>query len=694
MQEKEYDLFMNMLRNPDASFDTFVAGGLTTDNTQLLDRSEYKSSEKVQEALKDQYGQFDKNQFDQLYNNAQMYYNLLSSANYDKAMQEQVTYHRDDIFAPADQRRMGPDYQQVIVSNPYRQTSSVFELGKVGERTKSIDELAQTNKVLLNPSTAGDNLENAQWGDSPNDSFVDHFFDTLVLAQYNENGTHIDLVSGQTVEHKKGEPKLDQNGNFYYEKLDGRDIYGRRVLNKMNVLTTDGSFWNRYDFFDSDDINQKSIGGSVLKNLALVGTMFIPYVGPWIAGLSIATQSAGLGATLGKMIAGSDNPTLSEIEGWSKSVSRQGTQTEYAQKNTWCWENFINLIGDFAGQLKEQRFVFEKIPYALSGTNIYSKESMAVKLAELQKRQQKLFETRVGDLSKLGKTKEGLQLSVDELRTMSTLKAQAELDSFIKGYQKLGEVMSKGYMTAITVGDTYGEAKQAGASDLDATLLTLGYAAGEYALLNTGLGEWILPELRAGRYKSQAIAKALANINQDTQNLYRQFGATLKNVPKEGKKEYVKKLFNIGRDIARTEYATGSRSLTASLAAGAGEGVEEVSEELLADFSKGCYDVVKWLQGEDTRLDSFGYNFDTGEFNVSNLANRYSMSLVGGFIGGGLTNAGTNYQSINNLGNMTSKQAIEEVVYMARNGGLNKFLKEVNKMKIGDKNLSINTQRN
>lgn len=694
MQEKEYDLFMNMLRNPDASFDTFVAGGLTTDNTQLLGRSEYESSEKVQEALKDQYGQFDKNQFDQLYNNAQMYYNLLSSANYDKAMQEQVTYHRDDIFAPADQRRTGPDYQQVIVSNPYKQTSSVFELGKVGERTKSVDELAQANKVLLNPSTAGDNLENAQWGDSPNDSFAEHFFDTLVLAQYDEDGTHTDLVSGQIVEHKKGDLKLDQNGNFYYEKLDGRDIYGRRVLNKMNVLTTDGSFWNRYDFFDSDDINQKSVGGSILKNLALVGTMFIPYVGPWIAGLSIATQLAGLGATLGKMIAGSDNPTLSEIEGWSKSVSRQGAQTEYAQENTWCWENFINLIGDVAGQLKEQRFVFEKIPYALSGTNIYSKESMAAKLAELQKGQQKLFETRVGDLSKLGKTKEGLQLSVDELRTMSTLKAQAELDSFMKGYQKLGEVMSKGYMTAITVGDTYGEAKQAGASDLDATLLTLGYAAGEYALLNTGLGEWILPELRAGRYKSQAIAKALANINQDTQALYRQFGTTLKNVPKEGKKQYVKKIFNLGRDIARAEYATGSRVLTASLAAGAGEGVEEVSEELLADFSKGCYDVVKWLQGEDTRLDSFGYNFDTGEFNVSDLANRYSMSLVGGFIGGGLTNAGTNYQSINNLGNMTSKQAIEEVVYMARNGGLNKFLKEVNKMQLGDRNLSMNTQRN
>lgn len=694
MQEKEYDLFMNVLRNPDVSFNTFVAGGLTTDNTQLLGRSEYESSQKVQEALKDQYGQFDKTKFDQLYDNAQMYYNLLSTADYDKAMQEQVTYHRDDIFAPADQRRTGPDYKQVIVSNPYQQTSSIFELGKVGERTKSVDELAQSNKVLLNPSTAGDNLENAQWGDSPNDSFAQHFFDTLVLAQYDEDGTHTDLATGQTVEHKKGDLKLDQNGNFYYEKLDGRDVYGRRVLNKMNVLTTDGSFWNRYDFFDSDDINQKSVGGTVLKNLALVGSMFVPYVGPWIAGLSVASQLAGLGATFGKMIAGSDNPTLSEIEGWSKSVNRQGAQTEYAQENPWCWENFINLIGDVAGQLKEQRFIFEKIPYALSGTNIYSKEGMASKLLQLEKRQQKLFETKVGDLGKLGKTKEGLQLSVDELRTVHALKAQSELDSFMKGYQKLGEIMSKGYMTAITVGDTYGEAKQAGASDLDATLLTLGYAAGEYALLNTGLGEWILPELRAGRYKSQAIAKALANINQDTQSLYKQFGTTLKNIPKEGKKQYVKNIFNIGRDIARAEYSTGSKALTASLAAGAGEGVEEVSEEVLADFSKGCFDVVKWLQGDDTRLDSFGYNFDTNEFNLSDLANRYGMSLVGGFIGGGLTNAGTNYKSIDNLGNMTSKQAVEEVVYMARNGGLNKFLKEVNKMQLGDTSLSMNIQKN
>jgi hypothetical protein len=54
-------------------------------------------------------------------------------------------------------------------------------------------------------------------------------------------------------------------------------------------------------------------------------------------------------------------------------------------------------------------------------------------------------------------------------------------------------------MTAITVQDTFGEAIQAGASDSEATLLTLGYAAAEAALLSTDLGKWIMPELKANK---------------------------------------------------------------------------------------------------------------------------------------------------------------------------------------------------
>jgi len=56
--------------------------------------------------------------------------------------------------------------------------------------------------------------------------------------------------------------------------------------------------------------------------------------------------------------------------------------------------------------------------------------------------------------------------------------------------------MSRLYMTILTVADAYGEAKEAGASDMGAAALTLGYALGEYGILRTDIGKWILPELK------------------------------------------------------------------------------------------------------------------------------------------------------------------------------------------------------
>jgi hypothetical protein len=41
--------------------------------------------------------------------------------------------------------------------------------------------------------------------------------------------------------------------------------------------------------------------------------MFIPYVGPVIRGLSVASQMSGLMATLGKIFVGNENETLNEI---------------------------------------------------------------------------------------------------------------------------------------------------------------------------------------------------------------------------------------------------------------------------------------------------------------------------------------------------------------------------------------------
>lgn len=684
--EKEYDLFANILKNPDFSYNDFIAAGLTADNTLLESKEHYKKSDKVKQTFTDITGKFDNDKFDKVYNIATTLYNSLADASYDKAIAEKTIYHRDNIFAPLNQRRKGPEFVETVTPNPFQISTSVIELGKEGDRTKSIDELAQANKVLLNPNTAGDDLEKAQWGDTPNDNFFKYFADTLVLAQYDEDGEHKDLITGKTVKHSKGDLKTDEDGNFYYEKLDGRNIYNRRVLNKMNVITTDGSFWNKYDFFDSDDLNGKGVVPTAIKNLALVGSMFIPYVGPWITGLSIATQTAGMLATLGKMAVGSDNATLSEIEGWVKSVDRQTARSEYAQNNTWCWENFINLIGDVVGQLKEQRFIFEKIPGLTAGAT--SKAGWEAKKAKLLNEHKLIAEKKIKDLQLNDLAQWTRQ--ANEIRTAEAMLAEAELAKALDSSQKLGSMLSKAYMTGITVKDTYGEAKNAGASDLDATLLTLGYAAGEYALLSTGIGEWIMPELRAGRYKMQAIKDALLKLdNEAAESAWKQGREQLAKLSfKEDKKNYVKKLFNIGKGIARAEYSNGTKTLGATAASALGEATEETTEEILADFSKGCYDVVKWLQGDDTRLNSFGYDFKTGAWNQKEVIDRYGMSFVGGLFGGGITNLATNYNMINNINGMTSQQAIQELVYMARNKKLDEFRKYIQKTQIGDKNKS------
>lgn len=505
---------------------------------------------------------------------------------------------------------------------------------------------------MYDPSTG-------EWSAAPNDTFMGlpYFTDTLVLATWDEEGEHKDPNTGQIVHHDKGTPKLNDEGTYYYEKLAGRPVYDKQVLNKMNILTPEGSWINKYDFFDSDDLQQKSIFGTVMKNVALIAPMFIPYVGPFWTGISIASQSAGWLATLGKMFVGSDSPMLSEIEGWSKSMNRQTATTDYAQHNTFCWENFINLIGDVVGQLAEQRFIFKQIPklFKVNSKIDASDLNKSKELLEKEYFQQgkKELDAALGvkngeilttDVSVLG----NYQSKLSGIRAMASSHAQRDIDLYMKQSQKIGSVLSKTYMTAITTQDMYGEAKSAGATDLEATLLTLGYSAAEAALLNTGVGEHILPELREQGIFNKAIAKALTNIKFDKA---------------EGKLSYARRLFNAGKELIN-EGTTSSNILKMTGAHALGEGIEEVSEELLADFARSCYNAAAWLQDKDTKMNAW-----------DNLADRYVMSLLGGFVGGGINAPFVGYKSVKSANNITSKQAWQELVYQIRNGNEGDFTK-------------------
>lgn len=665
---KENDIILNMLANPEFTLEDFQAVGLNSDNTGLQSEDKYLQSDKIKSvsAFQDSNGQFDKNKFHNFYQSAGEFYNQMSNDDYEKAILEQAQYSKDNIWVNPKKRTV--DYKPTLVkkANPTLVTNSLEQMGQMGKRTLSTSEIAQT-QAIVNPITGEKSA-------SPNDSFFSNLFNTLVLASYDNDV--VDPKTGEVL-HKKGDLKYNEDGLPYYETLSGRDVHDKQVLNKMNTLTTDGSVWNKFDFFDSDDLDQKGIGSSLLKNAALVGSMFIPYVGPVITGLSVATQTAGLLATLGKLVAGNDSPTLNNIQGWAKSVNRQSA-TEYAQQHTWCAENFINMIGDTIGQLAEQRWIFKAAPVLFEGKNawkVMSKEGYDAlkksKLAELQKTSNlttdKLLQDAVSE-----KNVPLLQQYMTELNAINETKAAKYVDDLVKKANSIGSPLSKAYMTGITVQDTYGDAKAAGASDLEAALLTLGYAGGEAWILNTGLGEWILPELHIDKFKNKAIAEALVKPVKDAKKVLEQTG---------DKQGFVKKLLNIGRNVATNVYAEKALAKKSAEVIGAhalGEAFEETSEELLADASKAIFNVTRWLRGKDA------LNFWDGD----NALDRYTMSALGGLFGGGITSAATNFSQVKSLAGMDNSAAMQQLLYMANNNQLGDFLKQVDKMTLGDKNKS------
>ena len=687
----EKDLFYDLLANPQLALGDLEAVGHSTQNTRLFSRDYYKNNEKVREKFTDQNGTFNEKAFNQEYSLAAAYYKGMTDDSYNKNLIEYTKFDKDNILVDPKLRTLDDAPQIFAAPNPTRDTTSLIEIGKTTSSGKSAEEVAQAEKTLLNPVEVENGAEPI-WGESPNDEWWKDPFSTRVLAKYDTEGYHIDPLTGKKEWHKKDDLKLNENGTYYYEDLDGRSIYGRQVLNKFNTFTTDGSWWNQYDFLDSDDLNQKSVAGSVAKNLFLVGSMFLPYVGWGVAAASVGTQLAGLVGTFGKMLVGSDSPTLSSLEGFSQSWNRQTLKSQYARENVLCWENFIDLIGDTTAQLREQRAIFKFAPAILKGKyGAMGKEGLDT-LKENKTKQllseaysNKKWEDIVQDMYKAGKPKEYIEkmlTSRTDYNMMSRIAAK-QVEDYFNEYNKIGEKIARAYMVGITVGDTYGEAKKAGATDSEAAFLTAGYAAMENALLSTELGRWIFPELKGQKIKYKAIAEAFAGIPKET----RAISNSLARASKETKKDWMKRMFNAGKEAAKKDYSLLNKTSKTVLANGIGEGLEEVSEELLADFSKACFNAYRTLAGEDAILDTWGNNWDWED-----AAARYGMSLFGGIIGGGINGAATDFTQIRDYSKMNQNQAMQELTWMARNGELEDFWKTVSKMELGRTN--IGTKQN
>ena len=673
-QNNKWDLFLNILNNPDKNFEDLVNAGFTADNSELLSKDIYQNDAEIKDYYTNSSGVFDQARFDEDYETiSQINQNLQNLKDYDKQINF-FSYHRDNFLADENKRRKGPDFEIFRAPNPFEQTSGIVSLGKTENPIKTAQEIAQGELVH--------NLKTDTWEESPEEaSFFENILDEAkVLAVYDEDGVHIDPITGEPVVHKKGDLKFNTNGKPYYETLNGRDVYGRQVLSNFDVLTKEDSNWNRYDFFDNDGYD-KSVVGSIAKTVAVVAPMFIPYVGPVYTGASVLANAMGLFGTLGK-IANVDDWMSSDtakwfnnLEGWSKSMNTLDSRSEYAKQHMWSLENMIGMVGDVISQLKEQRWIFEYGPLFFNPNWQATKAIASKKGVDFEKLQnnfaKKLYGSKFGEMLK--STNSYVKNPVMDTAAVLQMQAKRQAENYFTKSQKVSEVLSKLYMTGITTQDGYSEAKAAGADDVTAALYALGYAAGEYAIINSRLGDWILPEKRIASEMDRRTANTL-------------FSSLVKSKPtqnatKSEKLNWVQRVFNSAKTKLRSDYIVGMKSQSQTvmdnmLAGALAESLEEVSEELWTDVSKSLYNAVQYFRGEE----------DTSMKAWNNVFDRYMMSAIGGAIGGGIT--ALDLDVVNQLNkDMTFNEAAQRVITMARNNEKNhefdQFLQTVAKMDFG-----------
>lgn len=688
MEKRENDMFINLMVNPTFNMEDFSKVGLTSDNTSIQTKDVYLQSDKIKAnpLFQDDKGNFDQSKFDKVYETAQNQLQGLSAKQFTEDVAKDWEMYRGDIFAPEERRKPKdePEIEIKRIQNPFRQQMGFVTTGMSEDPTKSIREIAQSSNV----DSEGNYVESA------NDSgFWANLFNPKVYATWDEAGEHIDPITGETVQHQKGEYKLNKEGTFYTEDLDGRNVYDKEIVSAFDTITVDGSTWNKYDFLDSDD-KKKSFGGSLMKAVAQVAPAFIPGVGEWYIGSRVLLSMAevipavlnSVGGVAGGI--GVNNPVTNWLQGVNKAASfsvsdysqgSSGYQDLYKEQgHVFSWENNLKMIADVFTQLAEQRWLFEKGTSIFSGINKEALVNQKAKEAWLDdyiaKNNIQLF-SDAGQAAAISRQGEAAIMSTGVLTKKEQLiQAQKAFNDLTKHGRKISEAISQAYMTGITTASAFNEAKNAGATDLEAALFTAGYTFGEWKLLSTDLGKWILPELKQERMAHKNLARTLGAIKDETKNANTQ----------EGKRSLGKRLFEYGKSLVTGDYSDSVLASTAKTALShmAAEATEEVSEELLLDLSKVAFNLGTAALGGKGKFEGI---FD-------DALERYTMSALGGAIGGGIGSIHSGaYKYFKQAKNLSMDQAFAQLVDIVKEGQEEEFLRTADKMTLGDKTHSFMT---
>lgn len=675
------DWLVANINNPDFTVSDFKnIADMSIDNTQFLKKDQYLKSDFIKNnpAFKGNDGNFDQKKFDKYYDQRLQDFEQFKNDKTPAGLELSVF---DTLRTPNDKVRsnglkIGRGY------NPDRQKIGIEGVNVWSKPERSRSELAQTQKIFNSETGKFEN-----W--TPNDNALFNgksdfglswlkslFSDPLVLAQYEE-----DTIDKDGTKHKKGDYKLNEEGTYYYETLGGRSPIGKQVLSSLDTLTVDGTKLNKYDFFDSDDI-EKSVGGVIAKNVATLIPMFVG--GPIGTVYSTALIAREMAKSL-PMLYGMTTALFSDSETpkWMNTIAAMGDKftsgtSDYAKEHTFSIENFGNLISDVALQWGQQKGIAQAIN-KLKGSKNYIEEAME-DAAKLYKA--KASSMPMQALSQTGNWQDSV------LGAACIKKYLPAAEKAMKESTQLGRDASLAYMAIVSNSDVYGDALQHGASKQDAAAIALGSTLGMYAVDKYAhLGELFFDDATEDSVKAARNAIKNELLGEVDEKGARKGGlkAIFDRISASNDTPANKAVQKIHTALNKTKSFLGNYAddlkyhTTGFFGKAAGEGLEEVSEELVTDTAKSIYQLAGFL-GADTST------ADVGAWD--NALERYSMSFLGGALGGGIFYAKEAF----NGASYKRDKSNEELATLIRNGHIGELRDEVEKLrkkgKLGSTKLS------
>ena len=662
LEKKENDWFLALSENPSFSFNNFESVGLTPENTGLKSKDFYRNSEYIQEKFTNEDGVFDDKAFNNVYSAAAASYQVFSNHAYESLNEDNIKTYWDpnNFLKPLDGTDREIEFNIVDDFNPDRLSTGISGMGRVGDRLQSKEWLAR-QELIFDPET-GEYEDKTVDERSLFTNILDYgkdLLNPLVLATWDEDGTHIDEFTGQTVEHFKGDPKFNSEGTYYYERLAGRDTIGKQFKSSFdNIIAIDSSL-KKYDFFDSTDID-KSVTGSLFKTafklapFAMGGQVKAAY-----ASIMLGLELTNTLSTLYRMTLGDENSVIpNSILSITKGLKDEHV-SEKSQLSQLTFENFMKVAEGVVFQWAEQRKLFKHLN-TVFGTDKLQAEAMKKVTLEMAENPAIMQNVSKG-----------------ALEAARNQKIAALIGDTLKRNNKIARNISVAYMSSMQGFTMFEESIAQGVDEFDATMVALGGTLGIYGVIRKmKLGELFLPEVMQGKVDYKAVLKDPAKMLQkELTTLAGQKGAASgANKAIRGGK-IVNKVKNIvtgfWSDVANHTTTVGQKMV--------GEGLEELTEQVAMDLSRGIYNAAAELgiTKNDNRLSV-----------AEGMLERYASAFAGGAVGAGLFYA-LDFKQMQQQMNQQEKHTIINALSQE---GPGKIIEKINKLTAkkawGDDNLS------